>query len=133
MVEVVFAEQVVEELQACGGEFHWGAGAGNHRGHQLLPGQVKIVTVTEPETVKQLAGSLSLSAFYSLPQYCPGSLVTSSLYEQTVQCEEPLAGQTILLDSLGRIFDDDSFQAVQSAGLQVHLETSLLEPGKLVV
>ena len=33
MVEVVFAEQIVEELQTCRGEFHWRPGAGNHWGH----------------------------------------------------------------------------------------------------
>ena len=59
--------------------------------------------------------------------------MTTSLDEQTVEGQEPLAAQTVVLDSFGRIFDDDSFQAVQRPGLQVHLETSLLEPCKLVV
>ena len=68
MVEVVFAEQVVEELQTCRGKFHWRAGAGNHRGHQLLPGQAEIVTVAEPDqqsvsqSVSQQALSLILTS-----------------------------------------------------------------------
>ena len=49
MVEVVFGEEIVEELQAGRGEFHRRAGRGEDWSHQLVPGQVEIVTVAEPE------------------------------------------------------------------------------------
>ena len=61
MVEVVFAEQIVEELQACRGEFHRRARRGEDWSDQLLPGEVEIVTVTEPERGKQSRGSLLAS------------------------------------------------------------------------
>ena len=62
MVEVVFGEEVVEELQAGRGEFHRRAGRGEDWSHQLVPGQVEIVTVAEPEQrIGQSASSLPAS------------------------------------------------------------------------
>ena len=52
--------------------------------------------------------------------------MTTPLYEETVESEEPLAGQTFVVDTLGTILGDNTLETVQCAWLQIHVEASSL-------
>merc|ERR1712025_855264 len=108
-------KQRSEELQASGCQLYAGAGRGDHGADHLLPGQAQVVTVAE------------------LSEYSSCCLVTPSLNEETVEGQEALTAQSLGLNTLGIIFHHHGLEAVQSAGLQVHVEAASLEPGELGV
>ena len=124
-------KQRSEELQASGGQLYAGAWRGGHGANHLLPGQAQVVTVAEPDqnNLSLIYNNLS----HSLSEYSPCGLVTPSLYEETVEGQEALAAQPFGLDPLGVVLHHHGLEAVQGAGLQVHVEAAPLEPGELRV